>query len=37
MPMTGKEVEKMMKEILATFDQPIRDIGLHIDQQVRKK
>ena len=37
MPMTGKEVEKMMKEILVQFDQPIRDIGLHIDDVVRKK
>ena len=37
LPMTGPEVEKMMREILAQFDQPIRDIGLHLDDVVRKK
>jgi tripartite-type tricarboxylate transporter receptor subunit TctC len=35
MPMKGPEVEKMMKDILVQFDQPVRDIGLHIDQQKR--
>jgi len=37
LPMKGPEVEKMMRQILVEFDQPVRDIGLHIDQQVRKK
>jgi hypothetical protein len=35
--MTGKETEKMMREILVQFDKPIRDVGLHIDDVVRKK
>jgi tripartite-type tricarboxylate transporter receptor subunit TctC len=37
LPMTGKETEKMMREILVQFDKPIRDVGLHIDDVVRKK
>jgi len=37
LPMKGKDVEKMMREILVQFDQPIRDVGLHIDDVVRKK
>jgi hypothetical protein len=37
LPLTGKETEKMMREILVQFDQPVRDIGMHIDDVVRKK
>jgi tripartite-type tricarboxylate transporter receptor subunit TctC len=37
LPMKGPEVMKMMKQILVEFEQPVRDVGMHIDQQVRKK
>jgi hypothetical protein len=31
-PMTGPEADKMNEEIYKAMDQPIRDIGMHIDQ-----
>jgi tripartite-type tricarboxylate transporter receptor subunit TctC len=35
-PMTGPEADKMNAEILKAMDKPIRDVGLHIDQQKKK-
>ena len=35
-PMTGSESDKMIKDIYDAMDQPIRDIGMHVDQQKKK-